>query len=500
MRRCPRGLVAVVAGALIATAGCGGRLVPAPPPSTPTAASAASGTATAGTPAARLAAVFDAAPDRLTTWSILFTWADTGEVLYARDPDRRLLPASNMKLVTLATAAQRLGWAYRFPTTIWSAAPVDGSVGGDLYVRGSGDPTIGWPTDAASLAMREWARALRAQGVTRIEGDLVGDPDAYGADRFGDSWSWDDLTFGYAAPYAGLTFHENTVAVVVEPAPTAGQPARVRIEPAGSGLRIVPDVRTTEAVSPARLSVDRPLGDAVLHIRGEVPPGAARLVRYVAVPDAARFFLDAFRRALAVEGIDVRGTTRVATLPAEPDATAGVRLVHRSAPLADIAVRFMKVSQNLYGEALLHAVAPQPDATLATRRAAVTDALKSLGVATDDLLVTDGSGLSRRNFVSARTLVALLRALDAPAHRTAFRRTLPIAGVDGTLERRLRGTPCEGRVRAKTGTLSHARALSGYLATASGRDVIFSVLANNHLRPTSDVDAVVDEALVSLCR
>lgn len=499
MHRRPRGLAAVIAGALIATAGCGARLTPASPPSPPTSATAAV-SATAGTPAGRLQAVFAAAPDSLTTWSILFTWADTGEVVYARDPDRRLLPASNMKLVTLAAAAQRLGWDHRFLTTIWSDTPVDGVVGGNLYVRGSGDPTIGWPTDAASLALAEWARALREQGVTRIEGDLVGDPDAHGRDRFGDSWSWDDLTFGYAAPYGGLTFHENTVALVVEPSTTAGQAAGVRIEPAGSGLRVVADVQTTDAVSPMRLSVDRALGGSVLHVHGEVQRGAAALVRYVAVPDAAGFFLDAFRQALAVEGIDVRGTTRVAVVGAPPDTAPGVRVVHQSAPLADIAVRFMKVSQNLYGEALLHAVAPQADATLATRRDAVAGALRILGVATDDLQVADGSGLSRRNLVSARTLVALLHALDAPAHRSAFRRTLPIAGVDGTLERRLDGTPCEGRVRAKTGTLAHVRALSGYLATSSGRELIFSVLANNHLRPAADVDAVVDEALVSVCR
>lgn len=496
MRQRPCGLAAVVAGALLA-AGCAGHSAPSTTPRT-TATAAPDADRSSGTPTTHLAAVFDEAPDTLTVWSVLFAWADTGDVLYARDPDRRLLPASNMKLVTLAAAAQRLGWAYRFPTTIWTATPVDGTVHGDLYVRGSGDPTIGWPTDAASLAMREWARALRARGVVRIEGDLVGDPDAHGADRLGDSWSWDDLAFAYAAPYAGLTYHENTVAIVVEPASTAGVPARVRTEPDGSGLRVVSAVTTVASAAPVRLSVDRPVGSDVLHIGGEVQAGAWPVIRYVAVPDPSRFFLEAFRRALAVEGIDVRGTVRVEALPT--DTSAGVQVVHHSAPLSVIAVRFMKVSQNLYGEALLHAVAPQPDATLASRRDVVVSALTSLGVPADDLQVADGSGLSRRNFVSARTLVALLRALDAPPHREAFARTLPIAGVDGTLERRLRGTACEGRVRAKTGTLSHARALPGYLATPSGREVVFSVLANNHLRPTSDVDAVVDAALVRLCR
>src|SRR5690606_13959941 len=193
----------------------------------------------------------------------------------------------------------------------------------------------------------------------------------------------------------------------------------------------------------------------------------------------------ALRLALAMEGVEVRGDARVASLPPhETVAPALVLAQHRSAPLADVAIRFMKVSQNLYGEALQHALVPGAGATLAARRTAVDTALASLGVPTDDLQVADGSGLSRRNFVSARTLVRLLRALDAPAHRSHVRRTLPVAGVDGTLSRRLEGTACEGRVLAKTGTLSHARALSGYLTLASGREITFSVLANNHLRPT----------------
>lgn len=490
-----RALVAAVwvAALGLTDAGCAARAT-SPPASAPQPAAIPLAT--------RLAEVFEASED-LTLWAVLFSWADTGEVIYARHPDLRLLPASNMKLVTLAAAIQQLGWGHRFETVVHTEeAPVDGVVEGPLYVTGSGDPTLGWPTDAATPTLRAWARALRAHGVVRIEGDLVGDADAYGGDRLGDSWSWDDLTYGYAAPYAGLTFHENTVAVVVTPGAQAGDSARVALEPAGSGLSTTGLVATGEATTRPRLAITRGLADVVLTVTGDVPVGTPPFRRYVAVPDPPRFFLEAFRLALAAEGIDVRGHTRVARAPAQTPggAAQGIRVVHRSPPLADVAVRFMKDSQNLYGEALLHALVSGPASTLAERRIAVAEALAALGVPATDIQVADGSGLSRRNFLTPRVLVTLLRALDAPRHREAVRRSLPIAGVDGTLERRMSGTPCQGRVRAKTGTLSHARALSGYLETGTGREIVFSVLANNHLRPTADVDAEVDRALVLLCQ
>jgi serine-type D-Ala-D-Ala carboxypeptidase/endopeptidase (penicillin-binding protein 4) len=445
-----------------------------------------------------LASIFDeAATDAL--WTALVVRDDTGEVLFERAADQPVLPASNMKIVTLAAAVQRLGWDHRFITVIRTTAPAaDGVVAGDLCVHGAGDPSIGWPTDTASDTMRAWARELRARGVTRIEGDLVGDPDAHGAGRLGDSWTWDDLPFGYAAPYAGLTFHENVVRVVVTPGTRAGEYAQVGLTPAGSGLEMAAQVETGDPGTTPRVVIDRALGSSRLTVQGTVPAGGAPVVRQAAVPDAPRFFLEAFRLALAVEGIDVRGDVRVDALPDGP-ANQGIRIEHRSEPLQALAVRFMKVSQNLYGEALLHALVADRSATLTDRRAAVTAALDAWGVASDRLQVADGSGLSRRNFLTPRAVVGLLRALDTPPHARPFRATLPIAGVDGTLEHRFVDSACTGRLQAKTGTLSHARALSGYLTTSSGRPITFSVIANNYLTATSTVDATVEQALTALC-
>lgn len=479
-------VIALVAWA----AGCAARgAVPAVPP--------------AASPEHELAStvggVFAGAADT-ALWTAHLVWGDSDDLLFSHHADQPVLPASNMKVVTLAAAAHRLGWDHRFETSLFTTVTaVDGVVPGDLFVRGSGDPTLGWPTDNATAVLQAWARDLRSQGVSRIEGDLVGDASAYGADRLGHAWTVDDLAFGYAAPYAGLTFHENVVRVTVTPAGQAGEPATVALEPAGSGLRLDARVTTTApGGASTSIALDREPGSEVLVVRGAVPLDGAAAQRFAAVPDPPRFFLQALRVALAREGIDVRGVTRIGEAPSA-DAAEGVRLVHRSEPLRDVAVRFMKVSQNLYGEALLHALAAGRDTSLAERREAIGGALTELGVGSDRVLVSDGSGLSRRNFLSARTLVELLRALDTPPHAEPFRATLPIAGVDGTLERRLAGTTCEGRLIGKTGTLSHVRALSGYVTTASGRPVTFSVIANNYLVPTSEIDAIVDRALVAIC-
>ena len=246
------------------------------------------------------------------------------------------------------------------------------------------------------------------------------------------------------------------------------------------------------------MRVTRALGSSVLDITGTMPVGAAPLDRTVSVSDPPRYFLGALRAALAEEGIDVRGRTLVAARP-DVDATAPL-LVHESAPLSDVAQRFMKVSQNLYGEVLLRVLsATSAPATPADARTALQQTLATFGVPTGSVQGLDGSGLSRRDFVTARAVTTLLHAMAQPPHREPFRATLPIAGIDGTIANRFKGSPCAGRLLAKTGTLSHARALSGYITSASGIEYVFSVIANNFLAPTREIDTIVEDALALVC-
>jgi D-alanyl-D-alanine carboxypeptidase/D-alanyl-D-alanine-endopeptidase (penicillin-binding protein 4) len=491
-------LLAVALG-LITTGACAARQ--APPAPSPAGATPRPVADVPASPDAALGAAFDArfaATDDRVLWAVRLELADTRVVLATRNADRLVIPASNMKIVTLVAAASRLGWDYRFRTRLHATGPTDGHVlRGDLVVVGSADPTIGRGDDPLAT-FREWARALRAKGISRIEGDLVGDPTRLGEEWLGDSWSWDDLAFGYAAPYSGLTFHENVVRVRITPAAATGKAARATLWPSATGLALQADVQTTGVAAPA-VQVSRALGSPTIEVTGAVPQGGTRVERLVAVPDPARYFLGALRTAFAEEGVEIRGGTRVATRR-DVDGTTPL-VVHESAPLSDVAVRFMKVSQNLYGEILLRALAADAPGgpTPAAARAEVQQVLAALGIAPGTVQELDGSGLSRRDFVTARAITTLLHAMRQPPHKDVFRATLPIAGTDGTIGSRFTGSPCAGRLLAKTGTLAHARALSGYITSASGVEYVFSVIANNFLLPNRDVDAVVEDALALVC-
>ena len=451
---------------------------------------------------ARLGAAFDArfaAADGTAIWAVRLERLDSNAVLASRNEDRLVLPASNMKIVTLAAAATRLGWDYRFRTLVHATGSRDGHVlHGDLVVVGGADPTIGRGEEPLAT-FREWAQQLRAQGLRRVDGDLVGDPSRFGEEWLGDSWSWEDLPAGYAAPYSGLIFNENVVRLRIAPGTGEGAPLAVTATPVAYGLHLNPQGTTARTGQPSTVSVTRDLGSSVIDITGVMPAGAAPVDRVVSVSDPARYFLGAFRAALAEAGIEVRGSTRVASRPDVASATP--LLVHESAPLSEVAQRFMKVSQNLYGEVLLRVLSASTarDASPAGTRSVLQDSLATMGVPTGSVQGLDGSGLSRRDFVTARAITTLLQVMARPPHRDAFRAALPVAGADGTIASRFKESPCAGRLFAKTGTLSHARALSGYITSASGNEFVFSVIANNFLAPNREIDAIVEGALGLVC-
>lgn len=505
----------VVAAALLAVSGaCASSQaprspsLPAPPTTAASGASAPSTDAegTSASPSPRDRALGNAflarfiAADAGALWSVRLERLEPRAVLASHNAERLVLPASNLKIATLAAAATRLGWDHRFRTTVHAAGQRTGHVlRGDLVVVGGADPTIGRGSDPLST-FRDWARQLRAQGIERIDGDLIGDPTRLGEEWLGDSWSWEDLPFGYAAPYSGLVFHENIVRVRITPGETPDAPARVTTWPVGYGLDMTADVQTSATVPGPAVQATRALGSPVLEVRGTVPVGGAMVERLVTVSDPARYFLGALRTALAEEGVEVRGRTRVERVD---DAAIGPAIVvHDSAPLGELAQRFMKVSQNLYGEIFLRAlagVATPASSGIASARSALQSALADLGIGVGTVQGLDGSGLSRRDFMTADAIIRLLRAMNQPPHRESFRATLPIAGQDGTLANRFTASPCVGRLLAKTGTLSHARALSGYITSASGDEYAFAVIANNFLALARDIDRIVEDALAMVC-
>lgn len=453
--------------------------------------------------AARLGAIFDT--DTVNAlWAVKVVSLDTGAVLFERNPRLLVMPASTMKVITLAVAADRLGWDARFTTRLEAAGTIaDGVLTGDLIVTGGGDPTIGEREDAPRV-LDDWACRLATLGIRRIDGRIIGDDDAFPDQALGTGWAWDDLPFGFAAPVGALQYHESAAQVVITAGPKADTPASIRLEPTTSDLVVTGQVWTTAADVPPMVYTSRRPFSRTLEVTGTVPRTDRDYVRSVAVDNPTRAFLGAFRDALVRNGIAVSGeSVDIDDLAVKPPAIRTVLLTHDSPPLSEIAVRLMKTSQNLIAETLMTRigqVSDPPDVDpMTAARGAYERTLAAWGVPADSVIVADGSGLSRYDFVTADALVAVLTQMARdPRHAGPFEASLPIMGVDGTLERRSRGTRLEGRVRAKTGTISNVRALAGYLTTQGGERVAFAIVANNYKARAVAIDAVVDRALLEL--
>ena len=441
---------------------------------------------------ADLSAIFETPQFERSFWSVLVGPAASGDDVYSLNAGKLMMPGSAMKLVTVAAAAELLGWDHQFETRVVSVAPVDaGILRGDLVVVGGGDPTISERSDTPGT-LGILARQVREAGITRIEGGVIGHDDLFDDNGFGDGWTLDNLPYGYAAAVSALEYNEGSVDLVIRAGAAAGDPVVIQVRPDGGGLHIDNRLVTVAESGTGRLTLTRLPGSSRVVVQGQIPAKAPPFVRTASVDNPTAFFVSAFRAALIAEGIQVNGdAVDIDDFLAKPDLT-DVRAVvsHKSPRLREIASVMMKVSQNQYAEMLLRAIGGRDKAA---------NVLKSWGLAGDSYVMADGSGLSRYNYVTSDVLVRVLWQMRAdPKHAAAFTETLPVAGRDGTLSKRLAGTPAEGRVRAKTGTVDNVRAIAGYVDTASGETLAFSIIANNFTVPASAIDAAADQALVRL--
>jgi len=488
------------------TAGCAGRTEPALPAPPHTASPAPQ----KPSPAVRelrkaLAQVFGAPIMARGVWGVDVRSLDTGEMLFALDAGRLMMPASNMKIITTAAAAEILGWEHRFTTTLETSAPIEGGVlKGDLFVCGGGDPSINSRDGRAPAILAEWVAALRALGIQQIDGRIVGDDHVFDDEGLGQGWAWDYLQFGYAAPVGALEFNENLASLGIRSGTQTGEPADVTLS-AGSGLRLLTRVRTADAGSRTDISYRRRLDEPILEVSGSIAVGAEPVTRTVAVVNPTMFFAQTLKDALVERGIGVTGgAVDMDDIAAELAASTAERRVLASTAsptLREIATVLMKVSQNLYAETLVKAIGASRGG-LGTFEGGLTNIrsiLTSWGVPEDAYVLADGSGLSRYDYVTPSTLTAVLERMYKDAkHRDAFLATLPIAGKDGTINTRMRRTRAEGNATAKTGSISNVRSLSGYVRTRDGEMLVFSILANDFVIPSATVTWIADLAVEHL--
>ena len=491
--------------ALMLLAGCAS----APPTSSPpTPASAEVSPAPPGPIERReaLDAIFNDPLFARATFGVRVESLADGRVLYTRNSEKLVVPASNMKLLTMSVAAEKLGWDFVFETRLDAAGTVaDGTLTGDLIVVGGGDPSIDSQNFGASPLFDEWADALRAAGIRRVEGRLIGDDNVFDDTIVGPGWAWDYLGDGYAAGSSGLNYNENTAVIRIWPGATVGAPARAELSPPGHGLTLTSTVTTAAAGGTPSMSQFRQPGSDALVLNGTIPLDRAMVVRTAAVENPTQFFVNGFKAALEARGIAFRGGAwDIDALTTPPVATSRRTLAtRRSLPLSSVGAYFLKESQNFYGEAILKTLGQRvgrAGSTAAGKRV-VNETLTAWGIPEDSYLMYDGSGLSRYNYVSADAIVLLLKHVwNDERQRGPFLAALPVGGQDGTLGLRMRNTVLAGRVQAKTGTISNVRSLSGFLVTESGERLVFSMIANHFIATSAQVDGVVEKALAYLAR
>jgi D-alanyl-D-alanine carboxypeptidase/D-alanyl-D-alanine-endopeptidase (penicillin-binding protein 4) len=448
-------------------------------------------------------------------WGVVVQSLDNGEVIYRRNAERLVMPASNMKLLTSSAALVRLGADFRYRTTVLTRGARRGdTLAGDLVVVGRGDPAFSLHASGGTdvlASLRPWADSLRAHGVRAVAGRVVGDGSWFTDPPLGRGWAWDDLAESYAAGVSALQFNEGFALLQVAPGDSAGAPVRAAWLPAGAPMRIFASATTAPRDSAIeRIEFDRaPFSDSVT-VWGRLSAGHAPLSFEVAVPDPVRFFEAALTQALREAGIAVLGRAApapaapavpaaAATMPPAP-AVAETLFVWRSPPLRDILPLFLKPSQNQIGETLLRTLGGEVKgvASADSGRAAVREVLRDFGVADDAYVIADGSGLSRYDYVAPETLARILLGMARRPDFDVFYQALPIAGVDGTIATRLRGTAAANNVHAKTGSISNVRSLSGYVTSADGERFVFVMIANHFTTSRRVVEVVQDHVLQRL--
>ena len=469
---------------------------------------------------------------------------DNGRVIFEANAEKLLRPASNMKIYTVAAALDRLHPDYRFNTSVYAPEKPDssGRIRGDLRIYGRGDPSIAARFNNGDYlkGIDELAARIVAAGVKRVEGDLVGDETYFVGPKYGSGWEWEDLTWYYGAEVTPLTVNDNALDLFVKPGSAVGQPAVITTGPPDPLLTIVNRVTTSVKGVKRELSIHRGLNDNTITITGAIALDDKGYTGGVGISHPALLFVYLLRNSLSQKGVVITGKSRVTgevalppLKPAEGNVTGVAPFTSAplpppqieiatllSPPFSVIAAQTLKPSQNLYTELILRtlgklppmpspspnpAASPSPSPSSIFEKTSeslgldvVRSFLKTVGLRPESLVLDDGSGLSRSDMITAESTVQILQFMDKHRYGAVFRDALPIAGVDGTLRTRMKGTPAENNLRAKTGSLSSAASLGGYVTTAAGEKLAFSIMVNNYPRDFDPRTACIDPIAVLL--
>jgi D-alanyl-D-alanine carboxypeptidase/D-alanyl-D-alanine-endopeptidase (penicillin-binding protein 4) len=436
-------------------------------------------------------------------WGVMVVSLTRGDTLYAENADAEMLPASTMKLLTSSIAFERFGPNYQFSTDALrdGAVGADGTLNGNLYIRGDGDPALSgkFLPGGPSAPMNRLAELVASKGIKHITGNIIGDASGFDNEKIPQGWLTRYLQASYAARVSALSLNENLVAVAVTPT-SSGSPANVTLEPSTNGIPLVSHVRTV-AGGGARLSF-RKRSDGTIEANGSIGTRAGTRKYVYIVEDPASFTTGAFRSALVAKGIRVDGGIGLAKTPATATKVASLL----SPPLASMISAMNRESINHYAELFFRDAARGPGRDVVGSVANNSQLLKNFfatKVRTDTSRLTfaDGSGLSTLDRVTPRAQVQLLGYAHTASWGPWLHASLPVAGDSVLLKRRMRNTPAEGNLHAKTGTTNEVIGLAGYVTAVDGEVLAFSFLYNGHDRwsAKSMID-VMSESLASFAR
>ncbi|ASN04133.1 D-alanyl-D-alanine carboxypeptidase/D-alanyl-D-alanine endopeptidase [Virgibacillus necropolis] len=432
--------------------------------------------------------------------------AANGESLFENLGDTRLHPASNMKLLTGVAAMETLGADYQFTTEVLTDGRIKGKVlHGNLYLKGKGDPTL------MERDLDQFAKELKAKGIKNIKGNLIADDSWYGDVRLSQDINWSDEPFYTAAQISALTLAPNedydagTVIVEVTPSTKVGESAQVKLTPETDYVTIVNKAKTVAEGAEKDISIEREHGSNNIVIEGTIPTDGSRSRSWSSVWEPTGYALDVFKKSLEENGIKFIGKSEAKLGVTPKEAT--VLTSKKSMPLKDLFIPFMKLSNNGHAEVLVKEMGKivHNEGSWDKGLQVVEETISALGINTETIMFRDGSGMSHKNMVPANEISQMLFAIQDKSWFPAFEKSLPVAGnserfVGGTLRNRMTEEPAKGNVLAKTGSLTGMSALSGYVTTKDGEELIFSIMVNNYLGSSSAITAIEDKIATTLAK
>lgn len=450
------------------------------------------------------------------SWGVFVMSLRDGRVLYARNANRPIIPASNMKLYTTGVALELLGADYQWRTSVYAESRPDksGVINGDLTLYGRGAPDLVLGINGKESSLKQLADELYANGLRHVRGNVIGDESYFRGEPLGDGWLWNDVQWYFGAEVSALSIGGNEISLNIAPGEKLNDPARLKLEPATDYVQVEDDGVTAEQEEPTTIGINRGLSDNVFRVWGDFPLKSKGFNARLAVHQPALWAAKMFRDELVARGVTVDGQAIFKDARGQKenerfDSQREVELASlTSRSLGEVSRAINKESLNLEAELVLRTLgktkggtAPDPDPRKMANRgddeaglAVIRLWLEQAGISTQGIAFHDGSGLSRLNLVTPEATARLLATMSTKPNAMVFRDSLPIAGRDGTLRNRLRSASTP--IYAKTGTLNYVNSLSGYVVTKNKEPLVFSIICNNDMSSSTSTHVLDKIALL----